>query len=173
MLEFSRFLEIKAHVGQEVCMSLISHIFTHVKYANECWEWKGADDGRGYGQIRIDGKLYYVSRIMAWLTYQFDIENPKLEICHHCDNPRCVNPKHLFVGDRASNTADMMKKFRSKGRRPKPNEKDLKFIAFLKHGDETKVAGEKVGYSHSYARTVKSILIPYWEVSGAIPKEGE
>jgi len=171
MLEFSRFLNMKHHAGRETSLTLLMHILTNVNYIGECWEWKGSTDGKGYGQIRIDTKLFYVTRVVAWLTYQFNIEDSKKEICHSCDNPKCINPSHLFVGDREMNVADMVRKYRQKGKRAKPNEKDLSFISHLENGDNAKVAGEKVGYSRHYSIIIKTILIPYWEASGAISKK--
>ena len=77
---------------------------------NGCWEFYGATTGQGYGNIHYQGRKQYVHRIV------FRIMNGKIPhgilVLHNCDNPRCCNPDHLFLGTHKDNTADMIAKDR-------------------------------------------------------------
>jgi len=79
----------------------------------ECWIWTGSIGGGRYGGFNFNGVTTLAHR-MSWMIYYGKI--PKgAYICHHCDNTKCVNPKHLFLGDQFANMADMVKKGRAKG----------------------------------------------------------
>jgi hypothetical protein len=69
----------------------------------------------GYGemQARLDGKkMHYLMHRVAYQLYYGEDLTPEDIICHKCDNPKCVNPKHLFKGTHKDNVLDKCKKGR-------------------------------------------------------------
>jgi hypothetical protein len=79
-----------------------------------CWIWIGSVTNRGYGKFRT-GNISVGAHRVAWTLQNGDIPKEKL-VCHKCDNPLCVNPEHLFVGDQGDNLLDMIKKGRGGNR---------------------------------------------------------
>lgn len=82
---------------------------------NACWIWTGRIGKDGYGRIRIAKREYVASRA-AYLRWKGPIPDG-LWVLHTCDNPRCCNPDHLFLGTHADNMADMKAKGRWNGPR--------------------------------------------------------
>lgn len=84
-----------------------------------CWEWLGSSSKKmGYGHIWYDGRCWLVHR----LVFHFAIHPVGVGrsgglncVLHHCDNPRCFNPRHLFYGAQADNVIDMCQKRRNRG----------------------------------------------------------
>jgi hypothetical protein len=88
---------------------LPSKFWNKVDKGDDCWIWQGAKTPIGYGQISINGERDYVHRL-AWAeANQRSIDK---QINHHCDNPACVRPEHLYEGTQADNRQDAVKRGR-------------------------------------------------------------
>jgi hypothetical protein len=87
------------------------------KLPSGCWEWTGSLN-TGYGQFRLgNGNIILAHRYAYAQETKQNIDN--FYVCHSCDNPKCVNPSHLFLGDQQANMDDMWNKGRGKPGTPK------------------------------------------------------
>lgn len=78
---------------------------------NGCLEYMEGKDKDGYGKFWLNGKTLRAHHA-AWFFKHHEM--PHLCVLHKCDNPRCCDPEHLFLGTNADNMADKV----SKGRQP-------------------------------------------------------
>lgn len=80
-----------------------------------CHLWVGTAFDSGYGLLRVEGKNKRAHRLAYELAHGVELDSSQL-VCHHCDNPACVNPDHLFLGSSLDNTRDCMAKGRYRNR---------------------------------------------------------
>lgn len=134
---------------------------------SKCWNWTGFRNKRGYGSIGFRSKVWRVNRL-SWFLHNGPIPSGK-EICHHCNNPSCFRPSHLFPGTHLQN---MQQAFRQKrvpikrgeeSGRSKLSERDVKEILrrYVPNSNSRHILAKEFGVSHG---------LIYLIVSGAIWK---
>lgn len=93
-----------------------------VRTVSGCLEWTGKRTRAGYGVFVVNGKEFYAHRDALERKLGRELVAGECA-CHHCDNPPCVDPDHLFAGTQADNARDMWKKGR--GSKP-PNRRAIR-----------------------------------------------
>lgn len=79
---------------------------------DECWEWQGMLTKAGYGYINAGRSVTPLAHRHSYMLTHSTTLEPKQLVCHSCDNPKCVNPKHLWLGDDRANHEDCVAKGR-------------------------------------------------------------
>lgn len=93
----------------------IERFWAKVNKTDTCWIWTGSKRNKGYGAFVWRDET---SRVIQGRSHRFVYELlvgaiPKgMMVLHQCDNPACVNPKHLFLGTNQDNVTDMCRKGR-------------------------------------------------------------
>jgi hypothetical protein len=115
---------------------LKSFLLSRVKIISDgCWNWTRATAGRGkdaYGIQWVNGRRFRTHRLFFEI-FRGPIPEGKM-VCHSCDNPRCCNPEHLFIGTAKENRDDAVSKGRmrfergSKRYNAKLNEEAVRYL---------------------------------------------
>lgn len=102
-------------------MSLSERISPFIEKTDSCWLWTGDLNRAGYGRFIYGGKRWTAHRA-SYQVYIGDLppveRGTKCCVLHRCDNPRCANPDHLFLGSQADNMRDKAEKGRAIGAHP-------------------------------------------------------
>jgi hypothetical protein len=95
--------------------TLIERLLEKIKIdeVTNCWEYQGGKNNLGYGMIRDEKRMRTTHRVSYEEHNNVKIP-PGLCVCHKCDNPKCVNPAHLWLGTHKQNSKDMLAKGRAK-----------------------------------------------------------
>lgn len=97
-------------------MKIIDELFwkkIEIKGSNDCWEWQGCLDSKGYGRLRRRLVQQGLLKSNRYAFYLYHGKWPDNFACHICDNRKCCNPKHLFDGTASENVRDMVEKGRN------------------------------------------------------------
>jgi len=121
-----------------------------------CWEWNGTISTNQYGMFTVyrnSRNYWFTAHRASFMLYNnINLENKLLYVCHVCDNRRCVNPNHLFLGSPTDNNVDMTNKGRQKCTigsqryNAKLKEQDIPVIrGMLSSGDNCNTVAKKFG----------------------------
>lgn len=130
---------------------------------DECWQWTGAVNPDGYGFIYA-GKAYAPNvrfiraHRLSWEMHNGPVPDG-LAVLHHCDNPLCVNPAHLYAGTQSQNCHDRAVRRRGKEHRQHGEANDnakiteaevIAILALLKAGKSQTVVAKLFGLTQPY-----------------------
>jgi hypothetical protein len=115
----------------------VEDVLSNYKVVDGCWEWQGTLlIYEFYGVACFEGKRYRAHRL-SYVHHVGEIPDGKI-ICHHCDNPKCINPEHLYAGSHKDNTRDMYERGRQNAPKgiDRPNVKLTEDQVIKIRGDE-------------------------------------
>jgi len=109
---YSRLMSFKSRIY--VRGTVAERFWAHVIQTDSgCWEWTGSRARKGYGRLGVPHGTPSLAHRISWEIHFGPIPDG-LCVLHHCDNPPCSNPAHLWIGSKADNNRDMRAKGRSR-----------------------------------------------------------
>ena len=143
-------------LSQSDVLRFWAKVSIRTNHPDACWEWTAATDQDGYGVFGHGwgkygwGRRFVVSRVAAHICGLG--VGPSVAVLHRCDNRRCCNPRHLFLGSQSDNISDMI----SKGR---------KYIAFGADNPANKLSSSDVSEIKARTHERASVLAAAFGVS--------
>jgi len=130
-----------------------------------CWPWRGCKNSSGYGLIEVNGKQCRAHRI----SWRIHLKSLPAGMCvlHRCDNPLCVNPRHLFLGTRRDNNIDKVNKGRARGGRmsgvsnpaSKLTEPEVRSIRKMAASDTSRGSQARIARRFGVSETMVSYIV--------------
>lgn len=140
-----------------------------VVVSSGCWEFAGARNRDGYGVLAFKalfGRSMRPAHRIAWELACGPIPDG-LYVCHHCDNPPCVNPAHLFLGTAADNAHDRDAKGRTRPNPFKPGDPSNPGVRF-KPGNHGNTRGALIPISRTDARALRATGLAYSAIAARL-----
>lgn len=103
-------------ISRSAFCSIECAFWHRVEKTDKCWNWTAATHKFGYGEFRFKS-IFYRTHRFSYEMHHGTIPDG-MSVLHHCDNPRCVNPDHLYAGTAVENSIDMHSRGRWKLRNP-------------------------------------------------------
>lgn len=160
---------IRGHVTSCGCLRSINRknydadmknkLLAKIKYINDCWEWQGSLHRQGYGHFPYKRKILLAHRVSWNLFNGYIPEN--IKVCHKCDNPKCINPEHLFLGSQKENVDDMFQKKRKDHQGEKhpraklTKEKVLEIRQMIEKGISQEIICKKYNITNGHVGSIK------------------
>lgn len=127
-----------------------------------CFDFSETQPHTGYGKFQSNGRTWRAHRWVMWALGNIEINDP-ICVLHVCDNRKCVNPNHLYLGDRLQNAKDIKDRNRTHLiRDPKTGSKnpqsklDEKTVAQIKELLACGISGVKISEDFKISRSVVS-----------------
>lgn len=130
------------------------------KINGECWEWSSAIDRDGYGRFsaELHGVSYQKAHRYSWALHNGKQVPDGMSVCHSCDNRKCVNPAHLWIGTNEENMLDKIAKGRHRNLRgedhPDSILTEIQVLSILADARPHTVLAQEYGV---HAQTISSI----------------
>ena len=90
---------------RKIRIPLEDRFWSKVLKTKTCWNWTASLNLKGYGQFRDDKSKHTVAHQVSWKLHYGNIPYG-LNVLHKCNNPKCVNPEHLYLGTHTNNARD-------------------------------------------------------------------
>ena len=117
-----------AHMKLRARQDDVARFWEKVDKSGECWLWRGSISVKslGYGVFHVGNHSTVIAHRYSWELANGPIPKDDGEwcVCHHCDNPKCVRPEHLFLGRDQDNHDDMVRKGRAGWQKARQNMAD-------------------------------------------------
>lgn len=126
--------------------------------SESCWTWTAALGSTGYGAFAPHGTKTYKAHRIAWILQFGSIPNGMF-VCHRCDNRRCCNPLHFFLGTNADNQRDSAMKGRRRGEKANNVKLTESIVAEIRSASGVqREIGARFGIAQTHVSRIKAGL---------------